>query len=285
LLRIFPLYFVVLSVDWIGTRFGSRLITEMSTDSYFRHLLLNEGKSIYWTIPVEVKYYVALPVVALALAVCLRRSLALGVGIGMTAIVAAAVWLWPGDAYRLRTLELGPYLPIFFAGSMSAFIHCWIEESVGTGRRAIRVGLEVCAFAALAAVFAMVPSAWRGLSGTAIALQHFHKDYWLFGLLWAVVVLATVHGAGPLRAIFSAGWLRFIGTVSFSVYLWHVLVLRTVALKLQLDPTLEAWIVIAGALALAAVSYLAIERPFLRFGARMVRGYATPANLNSSEDR
>ena len=198
-----------------------------------------------------------------------RPEWVLPAGIALIAVSSAV--LWPGADHPLRTLDLGPYLPIFFAGSLAAFVHWWIDARGGIRSRDLRAALELTALVCLAGVLAMVPSAWRALSGDDVSNQHFHKDYWLFGLLWSVFLLAVLHGAGPLRALLATRVLRFVGVVSFSVYLWHVQVLRLCARNLGLDRTLEAWLMIAGSLAVAAVSYALVERPFLRLGARFGR--------------
>ena len=94
ILRVFPLYWLALLVNWGVTQWApTPAMPSLSTDELVRHLLLQEGKGVYWTIPVECSYYLVLPFVAL-----LYRSLRLDplrVSIGTGAAIGAALWLWP----------------------------------------------------------------------------------------------------------------------------------------------------------------------------------------------
>ena len=114
ILRIFPLYWLVLLVNWGVTQWApTPAMPSLTTGELVRHLLLQEGKGVYWTIPVEISYYLVLPFVALVFR-ALRLDLALVTCATAAAIGAAEL---PKD-----TLNLGAYLPIFLMGSYAAVI-------------------------------------------------------------------------------------------------------------------------------------------------------------------
>lgn len=122
-LRIFPLYIVILLVSYLfSTLQPTPYVIELSGKELLDHLTLQAGKSIYWTVPVEFKYYLVLPFVAAGFALLLRRRLRWGL-VCIAAVLATLHWLWPARESELNTVELIPYLPIFLLGSLAAFAH------------------------------------------------------------------------------------------------------------------------------------------------------------------
>jgi peptidoglycan/LPS O-acetylase OafA/YrhL len=276
-LRIFPLYVVVLLVSYLfSTRFPTPYVIPLSGAELLDHLTLQAGKSIYWTVPVEFKYYLVLPFVAAGFALLLRGRLGWGVG-GIAGVLALLHWLWPARESTLNTVELIPYLPIFLPGSLAAFVHWKIRQRGGIDSPALRAGLEATALASLLGVISLVPSFWNALPGREVNSFHFHRDFLLFGFLWSVFAVAYLNGTGIFRWILASRPLRYIGVVSFSVYLWHLPILVLVGNHLRADPALVALAVIALALLFSGISYLLIERPFIR--TRLARRFiALPAS-------
>jgi peptidoglycan/LPS O-acetylase OafA/YrhL len=115
----------------------SPIVIPLSGTELLDHLTLQAGKSIYWTVPVEFKYYLVLPFVAAGFALLLRRHLAWSLG-GVVAVLAVLHWLWPARESRLNTVELLPYLPIFLLGSLAAFVHWKIQQRGGINSPALR---------------------------------------------------------------------------------------------------------------------------------------------------
>ena len=66
----------------------------------------------------------------------------------------------------------------------------------------------------------------------------------------------------------NAGWVRFLGRISYSTYLYQQLVPNYVE-KLHAPAVVELLLVIAIVIALASASYYLIERPFLRIKDRL----------------
>jgi len=265
-LRIFPLYVVVLLVTHAAWMLWlSPYVIPLSRAELANHLLLRAGKVIYWTVPVEFKYYLVLPFVVVGAVVVLRGHQAAGV-IGAVAAVALAAFAWPGEASAPGTLALGPYLPIFLSGSAAAILQRWIEARGGVARPALKWALEGLALLAFVGVLARIPGVWATLVGQEVPRSAFHRDFTSFGLLWSVFLLAMLNGSGWIRRGLELSALRFVGVISFSVYLWHLPVLYGVVRGLGFEGLPARLGVLAGALGVAALSYLAIERPFLHSG-------------------
>ena len=263
-LRIVPLYYVVLVTHHLATRSGAtRVFDPMDTASLGRHLLLQEGMGLYWTVPVEFAYYLLLPFVAVVFVVALAGRV-VPVTLASAAAIALALWLWPPATSRINTLHLGIYLPIFLCGSLAACLFARMEEAAVERAAAARRVLAASTPAALLAVACLVPASWTALTGAPTRPAAFHREFLLFGVLWSVVVTGVASGAGPLARFFAWKPLRFVGAVSFSIYLWHLPIVKGLVLGTSLPPTLLAWVASAAAIGAAAVSFLAIERPFAR---------------------
>jgi peptidoglycan/LPS O-acetylase OafA/YrhL len=79
---------------------------------------------------------------------------------------------------------------------------------------------------------------------------------------------------GRTRAVLASPPLAWLGRVSYGVFLWHLLVLEVVVRVLDQQLFTGSWVVtfaatLAGAVAVAAVSYLVLERPVSRLRSRV----------------
>ena len=94
-----------------------------------------------------------------------------------------------------------------------------------------------------------------------ISLFPFHT------LLWAIVLVCAKYGNSIFRKIFTWTPLRFLGSISYSLYLLHMLVLLVIyeyllPVKLNaVSATMYFILFIIGSLIVASISYLLIEHP------------------------
>jgi peptidoglycan/LPS O-acetylase OafA/YrhL len=86
---------------------------------------------------------------------------------------------------------------------------------------------------------------------------------WTLGLSFALLLAGVLLGGPKLSAIFSWAPLRFLGKISFSLYLWHVPLLAL----LPAIPSYPLLVLVSLAVLLpwSTASYYLIERPFLRW--------------------
>lgn len=219
-LRIYPLYTVVLVFSWFTTSvLGRKIAIPLSGEDLWRHWLLLDGKKILWAIPVEFKYYLLIPVFAVVAGVVLR-----GRGVWIAAVcmaaVAASSWLWPAEASVLEGVDLGPYLPTFLLGGLAADLHRRLREKPLS--RPIRIGFELVAVLSLAGSLLLIPAIASWVSGELVERDRFQRSYVLFGTLWSALLVAHLHGLGWIARGLSLAPLRFIGVISFGLYLWHL---------------------------------------------------------------
>jgi peptidoglycan/LPS O-acetylase OafA/YrhL len=90
-----------------------------------------------------------------------------------------------------------------------------------------------------------------------------HNTFLPAAALWGVALVASF-GKGSWRQFLSLKPLRWVGKVSFSMYLFHIPVLMWV--KTWPIPTGPLWLLYLGMAALvSALTYLLIERPLQKF--------------------
>ena len=261
-LRIWPLYLVVLLVSWWLTRTGvPGWHYVMDTATLLRHLRLQEGQSVLWSIPVEFTFYLWLPLVALALAWVQQRRWPWVVEMLLAALaLAGASWAWPAQEATVNDVRLGPYLVIFLCGALAARWDHRLRCAVHPSPRPAIWG--VVGIAALLACALSIPQLWAWLAGESADGALNHRWFVFFGLVWSLLLLAVLHGPAWLRAPFAWAPARLLGVVSFSAYLWHMPVLDGLLRIGVGDWPGATAVVLAAAVAVAMVSYLLLERPW-----------------------
>lgn len=261
-LRIWPLYLVVLlaSAGLTATGLAPWWPYPMDGERLVRHLLLQEGASVLWSIPVEFHYYLWLPLVAGLLSMAHRAG---GRWLAATLAVCASVaamQLWPPEASAVNDVRLGPYLVLFFAGGLAAVLSL---HRGADSARSVR-GLGLLGLAALLALAATVPAVPAALCVLPFTPDLNHRWFAFFGVSWSALLLAVVHGPAFVRRPFEARPMRWLGWVSFSAYLWHMPVLAAVTGPMGLGgvPALAAFAVLTALVSWA--SWRLVERPLQR---------------------
>ena len=257
-LRIFPLYWIVLAANWFFTEVApTQAFPSLSTELWKEHMLLQAGKGLYWTIPVEFSYYLVIPVFALAVRLLSGNLWAVSALVAVTIGLTSSIW--PPSATPLNSLNLGYYLPVFLLGSYAAVLDARLPRA----RAAVFDALTLASLAIVLLLFASVAGL---LLGDALDKDWQHNSYIGFGFVWSTAVLAalrSVDGGWLAKALASAP-MRLIGVVSFSIYLWHVPILRAIYMLELPNPLAAGWLVIGVSIAASMLSYLTFERPFLR---------------------
>ena len=259
-LRIWPLFVVVLLLSWVLTTQGvTGWHYQIDTRALLRHLSLREGQSVLWSIPVEFTFYLWLPLLVLAAAWLRRRAFPMVVEVAVAALLRyGALRAWPPAQAPVNDIHLWHYLPVFLCGVYAARIDVGLRA--GQNRRIWPWALAGAV--ALGVFVATVPQVWAWLTGTVPRPDLGHRWFLFFGLLWSVLLLAVLHGPNWLRRIFVHPVLRLVGIISFSAYLWHMPVLDYVRAHAGMQGALAGWIAFAIALAISALSWWWLERPW-----------------------
>lgn len=277
-LRIWPLYLVVLGLSWLAWRTGQPGLYAIDTPSLWRHLTLREGQSVLWSIPVEFTFYAVLPLLALGMAYMAQRGwpMAAQVGVFLLAL-AGATLAWPPAQSIENDVRLWPYLVVFLCGAFAAQVDAWL----GQARPQPRLW-GAAALIALAAWSIAIPAVWAWLTGRPFEAAVTRTWYLFFGLLWSVLLLSVLHGPDWLRRPFAWRPLRWVGLVSFSLYLWHMPVLNALlkAGVAERMPWLAPWLVLGVALVVSWLSWRLFERPLQ--GVRLRRASSWEAERSTT---
>jgi peptidoglycan/LPS O-acetylase OafA/YrhL len=234
---------------------------------------------VWWTLPIEFSFYLVLPVLALLLRPRCWILLLAG------SLLSMYLWRY-GVVLRMMDASLTQRVIAAYQlpGSMDAFgigmLAAYLYVNRGRVPRWLMPGhrLERLGGPALLLVFAAV-----------YLMPHYRHQYWAdhpIFYLWtpalvlgvAGIILAGVAGGRLIAFLFSNRAMVFAGIVSYSFYLWHLPILRWLADSEWLPgSSAMRFAVLLGAggsivTVVAALSYLLIERPGMRFGRESDRG-------------
>lgn len=258
-LRIWPLYLFVLGLSWALTTLAvPGWHYRIDGALFLRHVLLMDGQSVFWSIPVEFKFYIWLPLVALALAWMLPRRWPLAAELAVFVAVLGSFYLvWPQHEAPTNSIDLRWYINIFLIGAMAAYV----RQRHGAALARAPGLWAVAGIAGLLGWFVTIPSVWATVTGQPFEFTLNHRWFTWFGLCWAAVLLAILYGPKWFAAPFASKPMRFLGVVSFSAYLWHMPLLDYLKAAGIIGGLGSFVVAVAGILAIATVSFLLIEYP------------------------
>jgi peptidoglycan/LPS O-acetylase OafA/YrhL len=301
--RIFPAYWLALGAFALTASYtvvsnGVDGFTYFGLVQNYRSGYALRGIGVAWTLVIEVSFYLVLPWLARALrarAGSTRRAVVTRQLAGIAALaamgVAVRVWaIWikgpvgrPDGAFapwRSPNGWLVGYLDWFALGMLLAVAAAW----VATGGRvpapvrwlAGHAGVAWTAgFGAYAVVALTAPFPAPGLPNPAVSQMLVTT---VFPLAAALIVLpvALEPAGGGLRTVLRSAPFVAAGTVSYGIYLWHLIVIRWTQVWIE-DGTiphsaaLQTVLVVAITGVIATLSYLAVERPLMRWSRQFSR--------------
>ncbi|MEO7001530.1 MAG: acyltransferase [Ktedonobacterales bacterium] len=312
-LRILPAYWVCLAL-LVVLQLVTGTVSYLSTNGLLNiatHIVLFQDdfpsfnrliEGPFWTLAVEAQFYLVLPLFAAAIARFVGRTQSRRrLIIGVLGVIVFALVLRMADAVaeghaiatkgmsatmlslfvRVTMGTQGKYLEVFALGMLCSVLYLIVNEESRRVRRAIH-GVGTLLFLAafpIAYICANIFLAVNIETPPYYILVH-AKDLALIcgpllvGSGYAALVLGTLWAGGPIRRIFEFWPLRFVGLISYSLYLWHLPVITAFRPYILLLPSslqvVGAIAVALGvALPIAYLSYQFVERPFLQRRHRM----------------
>jgi peptidoglycan/LPS O-acetylase OafA/YrhL len=216
-----------------------------------------------WSLAQEEQFYAIWPI---ALVVLFKRRPTL---VGYILVTALTATMLASLVFAIRgaTLERLYYSPDTHSGSILvgclfalAYRQDHLPRLVGSlGARRITSIIS-------AAIVLGVPFA----AGHRWQLLYALPGSVLFSVAAGLLILCAVIGDTPAVSLLGARPIRFVGVISYALYLWHVPILGA----LGVHGHFEGWhsaAAIALSFMAAATSYYVIERPFLRLKSRQRR--------------
>ena len=207
----------VVSVLVLPTTVGQQLIQTLLAVTFIANWQLSWGShppfdmAHLWSLSLEAQFYLLMAIGLWLGRNRLRRADRTVAGL---TVAAVAVCLW-----RLWLYHRGVELPALYErtgaradsmllGVAAAFI--WRSSLVSEGVLRL-VGIASGVFLVVAMVFSADDSAWL-----------FEGGFTLVAAASASLVLAAVTGSGVVAAVGRWGPLRWVGEISYSLYLWHL---------------------------------------------------------------
>ncbi|HEX6816826.1 MAG TPA: acyltransferase [Ktedonobacterales bacterium] len=232
--------------------------------------------TVYWTMAVEVQFYVVLPLLGWLIVWLGRRfgaavaALSVIVALQLLSIASEGLDQLNQRSHRIPfdttgligTFSLSSWIGVFSAGIACSILYVYLTRvaRIAASQRIQRL-----------ATAAFVLGAGSALTIACVPALHGLLLKWLlFGWAYAGLLVGILLGAPLLRRPFESVPLRFVGLISYSVYLWHSVMLRVLEIHLPAfgSPALHVIVrfVLGGVLAVAVayVSYQLVERPFMR---------------------
>lgn len=276
--RILPAYWVALAAVLMTTA------RDTGTTDIAQHLTLTQvygGKLVdgftqTWSLATEASFYVALPLLAVALhrITGLRAELAALAGLAVVSPVWAAVAA-TGALPDLAGTWLPGHLDWFVVGMALAVLMAEIEAkpSGWAARRAAELGRypgTVLGLAAAAAWLVATPLAGPRTLAPVSPGESAVKEV-LYAVIAALVVGAAVVARADSRTarILSGPTASYLGRVSYGIFLWHLLLLEGVMRLLGIELFSGGFIPVAAVtvaltVLVASASWLLLEQPLLR---------------------
>ncbi|WP_169979449.1 acyltransferase [Microbispora sp. H10836] len=300
--RILPAYWLMLAVALLFINLnGIHGIRDVIRPFLAIHFFWQEGQPLTgllhtWTVPTELTFYLAIPLLALASNRLARRSADPARRMRLMMITPALV-LAGGFAWIVYTnlpSFKGPYefwfwpfyyMTAFACGMALGILHAYSEV---TGRvpglyrlAARRPNLFWLAALVVYLAYAPQPFGTPGMGDWPALIQELvgHTLVLVFGVLFIVPLTLPEAKSRFIDAVLANPVMRYLGRISYGIYLWHVLV-QEFYLKngniFGVDPldatqfrgTVGFWettaFVLAVSVVLSTVSYYALERPVMK---------------------
>lgn len=259
-LRIFPVYFLALGVGLAlalpGVRANAAWYATYTTNVPNLWGSIKTGAlGHFWSLAVEEQFYLAWPVVVLFLAPHrLRRLLPVLVLVGLGS-AAVLTYFWP---HELRVANHATSTSLMALG-----MGAWLardRHDGRPGRRLARASLVLCLGSLAIFLGLHAVGHFRPIQNAA------KLAIWTFLAAWLIGVAADGFEGWPGRVL-ACRPLRWLGTISYGIYVYHFPIVIWLMTKIPRGPALFA-AVLPLTLAVATVSWRWFESPLLRLKER-----------------
>jgi peptidoglycan/LPS O-acetylase OafA/YrhL len=248
---------------------------------------LKEGLTHTWSLSTEVAFYTLLPLLGVAVLWLCRsrwRPRAVAVALAVLAAVPVGWYLFlhesAGDRWATGGLWLPGYLGWFAAGMALALVRVHVDlGDAAPGSGWVRVDalgrhpFTWWAVALGAFLVAASPVAGPRTLESLTSWEAVTKSLLYLVVATAVVAPAALAESPVTTTLLGNRFMRYLGDISYGVFLYHLVVLEWVVAALGLplftgDLVQVLPLVLAGTVLLAAVSRRVLEEPVLRWAHR-----------------
>lgn len=221
----------------------------------------NTGFSHTWSLGIEEQFYLVWPLAFLLLRNTTRR-------LGFLAAAVVVVMLYREALVFVFHRDQGYIYEAFDTRADHLLIGCLLAVVLRAGVWR-RFWNRICASAWLAAApLGMLAAS----SALALRFGSTYRDaigFVIDPMLVALLMVQTIaHPAAGFGNALNWGWMRYLGTISYSVYLYQQLVIEPVKKMAARWPGVSLPTAILAVIVMASASYWIVEQPFLRLKKR-----------------
>jgi peptidoglycan/LPS O-acetylase OafA/YrhL len=234
-----------------GERNGAALLTQLTlTQSWVPIDSLVNFNMVAWTLSNEAFFYALFPAIAAVLFALVQRAKLWSVGavaLGSWAVSVALATVLPNSWFvqifppaRLPDFVLGAALGVLFISSGARSPLSFAAATI----------FEIAAVLALAGAIALTP----------MVPAHWQFACWMMPFC-AFAVYVFAHQRGAVSKLLATAPLVYLGEISYSFYMVHVLVLTAVFSRAWSAPAAVSAIAFVLCVAISAIVYERYERP------------------------
>lgn len=247
--------------------FNWRLVDLFETG---RGVFHNHMLSHYWSLSVEEQFYLIWPALLLLLLRLRAPKAAMlaffSAGIIVPAVARAVLW------------KHGASLELYFRSDLRVDGLLWGSALAWLAHhKMLPDGQEVRRYGGLVGFTALLVFLYFSQFDALTNGASYRYGFSMIGLVSTLMIASAIIAPDSFfSACLSLKWLRYIGKISYGVYLWHIPVIILSGHVATSNVTMRPWIASALTLGIAALSFRYFETPFLRLKERF--GYADPAS-------
>lgn len=252
-LRIYPLFVVALILYGLLTMMGIKTVIDRIIDIPL-HMFLIRGESIFWSIPVEFKYYFISPLIMWFCHKFLKWD-KMKLLFGFLIMLLASIFI--ELIYHLPLVSTFRYFPIFLVGTFISIFELLYKDKIKqlTSPRMY----NIIGIIGLLLIIITIPFYFEKIFDFKV---NFHSSifYLPYALIWGIILIVSKYGKGILNKVLELKPLRFIGSISFSIYLFHMPFLNFV-INSRIPSELQIYVFFMLTIIFSSTSFLVIERP------------------------
>ena len=247
LFRVVPLFVVVVVVSYIINLSVPGYLFPITAENFLAHLTFRDGVWVLWTIPVELKFYLLFPAIGIPLVMIGDRRTRFWI---MTAWLVMSFFAGRSGKFAVVT-----YLNFFVFGVWLALFRELIQARLSSILVTLMIPLWMVIFVLI-------------MPRTGLGLPLWGPEWWhdIPYLIWAGLgVLMCTQNVPIIKMLFANAPIRYIGGISYALYLLHYPVIRQMN-RLEIPDITKFPLFLVIVIMIASASTFLFERPMQDFG-------------------
>lgn len=249
--RIYPCYIITIIIVYLIGNFSN-------FSGLIKHFLLLEGKNHFWTVPVEMKFYICLPLLLIIMNIIKNKKLFIVFLILLSFVVEI---IYPYFNYVENSISLGWYFPIFIMGIVVAYLYS------NSKQKTENVKFDILAIVILILFVLAIPGV-RYLLFNIEPSTYLQNKYIFIGIGWSLFLIFLQNGKYIKNFFESNKFLMWIGKLSFPIYLIHYIVLNKISFYTD-NLLIKLVLTMAITILISVVMNKIIEEPMIKIGRKV----------------